>query len=305
MKSTRKAYGETLVKIGEKDEDVVVLDADLSKATCTNLFKEKFPKRHINIGIAEQDLVGTSCGLALAGKKVFASSFAMFLAGRAYEQVRNSVAYNNANVKLCATHAGLAVGEDGATHQCLEDIALMTTIPNMIVLQPSDEVQTEKIITNLLKIETPSYVRLGRSDTEKIYDNNDNFEIGNSYTHGDGKDGTIFSSGITVSMALKAKEELKKQNIDVRVVDVYSLKPIDKENIIKCAKETDKLISIEDHNIIGGLGSLISNVLTDEYPKKLIKIGVKDSFGKSGKATDVLNKYGISVEKIIEEFNKE
>lgn len=305
MKSTRKAYGETLVKIGEKDEDVVVLDADLSKATCTNLFKEKFPKRHINIGIAEQDLVGTSCGLALAGKKVFASSFAMFLAGRAYEQVRNSVAYNNANVKLCATHAGLAVGEDGATHQCLEDIALMTAIPNMIVLQPSDEVQTEKIITNLLKIETPSYVRLGRSDTEKIYDNNDNFEIGNSYTHGDGKDGTIFSSGITVSMALKAKEELKKQNIDVRVVDVYSLKPIDKENIIKCAKETDKLISIEDHNIIGGLGSLISNVLTDEYPKKLIKIGVKDSFGKSGKATDVLNKYGISVEKIIEEFNKE
>lgn len=305
MKSTRKAYGETLVKIGEKDEDVVVLDADLSKATCTNLFKEKFPNRHINIGIAEQDLVGTSCGLALAGKKVFASSFAMFLAGRAYEQVRNSVAYNNANVKLCATHAGLAVGEDGATHQCLEDIALMTAIPNMIVLQPSDEVQTEKIITNLLKIEKPSYVRLGRSDTEKIYDNNDNFEIGKSYTHGDGKDGTIFSSGITVSMALKAKEELKKQNINVRVVDVYSLKPIDKENIIKCAKETDKLISIEDHNIIGGLGSLISNVLTDEYPKKLIKIGVKDSFGKSGKATDVLNKYGISVEKIIEEFNKE
>lgn len=305
MKSTRKAYGETLVKIGEKDEDVVVLDADLSKATCTNLFKENFPSRHINIGIAEQDLVGTSCGLALAGKKVFASSFAMFLAGRAYEQVRNSVAYNNANVKLCATHAGLAVGEDGATHQCLEDIALMTAIPNMIVLQPSDEVQTEKIITNLLKIEKPSYVRLGRSDTEKIYDNNDNFEIGKSYTHGDGKDGTIFSSGITVSMALKAKEELKKQNINVRVVDVYSLKPIDKENIIKCAKETDKLISIEDHNIIGGLGSLISNVLTDEYPKKLIKIGVKDSFGKSGKATDVLNKYGISVEKIIEEFNKE
>ncbi len=302
MKSTRKAYGETLVKLGMEDEDIIVLDADLSKATCTNIFKEKFPKRHINIGIAEQDLVGTACGLALAGKKVFASSFAMFLAGRAYEQVRNAVAYNNANVKLCATHAGLAVGEDGATHQCLEDIALMTVIPNMIVLQPSDEVQTENILRKLMQIETPSYVRLGRSDVEKIYDYQDDFEIGKSFVHGNGEDGTIFSSGITVNMALEAQRILKEKNINVRVVDVYSLKPIDKDTIIKCAKETKKLVSIEDHNVIGGLGSLISNVLTEEYPKKLVKIGVQDSFGKSGKANDVLNKYGISTKRILEEF---
>ena len=304
MKSTRKAYGETLIKLGEKDEDIIVLDADLSKATCTNLFKDKFPNRHFNIGIAEQDLVSTATGLALSGKKVFVSSFAMFLAGRAYEQVRNSVAYNNANVKLCATHAGLSVGEDGATHQCLEDIALMTAVPNMTVLQPSDEVQTEKILEEMIKINTPVYCRLTRPEVEQIYTNKDSFKIGKSYKHGNGKDGTIFASGITVNIALRAKEELKKSNIDVRVIDMYSLKPIDKEMIIKCAKETKKLVSIEDHNIIGGLGSLISNVLTDEYPKMLIKIGVEDKFGKSGTSSKVLDKYGINVENIVEKFKE-
>lgn len=304
MKSTRKAYGETLIKLGEKDEDIIVLDADLSKATCTNLFKEKFPNRHFNIGIAEQDLVSTAAGLAMSGKKVFASSFAMFLAGRAYEQVRNSVAYNNANVKLCATHAGLSVGEDGATHQCIEDIALMTAIPNMIVVQPSDEIQTEKILKEMLKLEKPVYCRLTRPEVEQIYTGKEKFKIGKSYKHGEGTDGTIFATGITVNIALEAQKKLKEKNIDVRVIDMYSLKPIDKDMIIECAKETKKLVSIEDHNVIGGLGSLISNVLTEEYPKKLIKIGVEDKFGKSGNSNKVLDKYGINVENIVKKFKE-
>ncbi len=302
MKSTRKAYGETLVELGKKDEDIIVLDADLSKATCTNLFKKSFPNRHINIGIAEQDMVSTAAGLAMAGKKVFASSFAMFLAGRAYEQVRNSVAYNNANVKLCATHAGLSVGEDGATHQCIEDIALMTAIPNMIVIQPSDDVQTKKLITKIADIETPVYCRLTRPEVNTIYTEENTFDIGKSFVFGDGVDGTIFASGVTVNIALEAKEELKEKGIDVRVVDLYSIKPVDKDTIIKCAKETKKLISIEDHSVYGGIGSIISNVLTDCYPKKLIKIGVQDVFGKSGNSKEVLDRYGINKENIINKF---
>jgi transketolase len=302
MKSTRKAYGEFLTEIGRKDSNVIVFDADLAKATCTDMFKKEFPDRHFDIGIAEQDLVGTACGAALSGKTVFASSFAMFLAGRAYEQVRNTAGYSHVNINLCATHSGLAVGEDGPTHQCIEDIALMSVIPGMTVLSPADDISTKKILSECLKLDGPKYVRLGRSETMDIYSENDNFEIGGSKTFGKGTNGTIFATGNTVSIALEAKEELEKKDINVRVVDLYSIKPIDKDNIVKCAKETEILLSIEDHSIIGGIGSLISNVLCEYYSKKLIKIGVNDTFGKSGNAKKLYELFGFTKENIISKF---
>jgi transketolase len=302
MKPTRKAYGEFLVELGRKDNNVIVFDADLAKATYTDMFRKEFPTRHFDIGISEQDMIGTACGAALSGKTVFASTFAMFMCGRAYEQVRNTAAYSHVNINLCATHSGLAVGEDGPTHQCIEDISLMKGIPGMTVLSPADDISTKKILNECLKIDGPKYVRLGRNDAVDIYSENDEFIIGKSKTFGKGKDGTIFATGNTVSIALEAKEELKKNNIDVRVVDLYSIKPIDKENIVKCAKETDILISIEDHSIIGGIGSSIADVLCESYPKKLIKIGVNDTFGKSGNSKKVYEIFGITKEKIIECF---
>lgn len=302
MKSTRKAYGEFLALLGEKNKNVVVLDADLAEATQTKMFRDKFPDRHIDVGIAEQDMVGTACGLALSGKTVFASSFAMFLAGRAYEQVRNTAGYSHVNVNLCATHSGLGVGEDGATHQCLEDIALMNAIPGMTIFQPADDTATKKILEYCLKIDGPKYIRLGRNDVPFVYSEDAKFEAGKSNIFGDGENGTIFASGITLAIALDAQKELKEKGKNVRVVDLYSIKPVDKEMIIKCAKETELLISIEDHSIIGGIGSIISNVLTEEYPKKLIKIGVNDKFGKSGKAEELYKLYGITKEDIVNKF---
>ena len=299
MKSTRKAYGEALVELGKTNKDVIVLDSDLAHATCTILFKEEFPDRHINMGISEQDLVGTAVGLALGGKIVYASSFAMFLAGRAYEQIRNSVCYPNIPVRLCATHSGLSVGEDGATHQCVEDIALMRVLPNMTVFSPSDEWSTKNIIKMIEKISSPVYVRLGRADVENIYSESDKFEIGGSKTFGEGIAATVFSTGATLPIALEAKDILKAKGIDIRVIDMYSIKPIDKDTILKAAKETQKLISIEDHSIIGGLGSAVSDILIEYSPKRLIKIGVEDKFGKSGKASELLDLYGISAENII------
>lgn len=301
MKSTRKAYGEFLTEIG-KDNNVVVLDADLASATKTDMFMKEFPNRHIDVGIAEQDLVGTACGLALSGKTVFASTFAMFMAGRAYDQVRNTAAYSHVNVNLCATHAGVMVGEDGPTHQCIEDIALMNVVPTMKVLSPADDISTKKILKMCINEKGPKYIRLGRSDVEDIYDESYDFKIGGSHVFGDGIDGTIFSYGPTVQIALSAKSELEKQGIFVRVVDLYSIKPVDKETILKCAKETDKLISIEDHSIIGGIGSIISNILCEEYPKKLEKIGIKDRFGKSGSAKAVYEYLGLTKENIISKF---
>ena len=301
MKSTRKAYGEFLTEIG-KDNNVVVLDADLASATKTDMFMKEFPNRHIDVGIAEQDLVGTACGLALSGKTVFASTFAMFMAGRAYDQVRNTAAYSHVNVNLCATHAGVMVGEDGPTHQCIEDIALMNVVPTMKVLSPADDISTKKILKMCINEKGPKYIRLGRSDVEDIYDESYDFKIGGSHVFGDGIDGTIFSYGPTVQIALSAKSELEKQGIFVRVVDLYSIKPVDKETILKCAKETDKLISIEDHSILGGIGSIISNILCEEYPKKLEKIGIKDRFGKSGSAKAVYEYFGLTKENIISKF---
>lgn len=301
MKSTRKAYGEFLTEIG-KDNNVVVLDADLASATKTDMFMKEFPDRHIDVGIAEQDLVGTACGLALSGKTVFASTFAMFMAGRAYDQVRNTAAYSHVNVNLCATHAGVMVGEDGPTHQCIEDIALMNVVPTMKVLSPADDISTKKILKMCINEKGPKYIRLGRSDVEEIYDEGYDFKIGGSHVFGNGIDGTIFSYGPTVQIALSAKSELEKQGIFVRVVDLYSIKPVDKEIILKCAKETDKLISIEDHSIIGGIGSIISNILCEEYPKKLEKIGIEDRFGKSGSAKAVYEYFGLTKENIISKF---
>lgn len=305
MKSTRKAYGEALVELGKLDKDVVVLDADLAHATQTLMFKKEFPERHINVGIAEQDLVGTACGLALSGKNVYLSSFAIFLAGRAYEQIRNTAAYSKVPIKLCATHSGLSVGEDGATHQMLEDISLMRTIPQMIVLSPADEVSTKKIIFDVKKYtKGPVYIRLGRCDVPEIYGENEKFEIGGSKTFGKGSAATIFATGYTLHIALEAMQILKEENIDVRVVDLYSIKPIDKETIIKCAKETNKIIAIEDHSIIGGIGTAVSDVLSEEYPKKVVKIGVNDKFGKSGTVKELMSMYGITKEHIIEEVLK-
>lgn len=302
MKSTRKAYGEFLIEAGSKYKELVVFDADLAAATCTSDFKKVFPDRHFDIGISEQDMVGTACGMAMSGKTVFASTFAMFLAGRAYEQVRNTAAYSDVNINLCATHSGIAVGEDGATHQCIEDIALMNVIPKMNIFCPADDISTKKILYECLNIKGPKYVRLGRSETPDIYSDINKFNLGGSNTFGNGNDGTIFALGNTVSIALEAKTELEKSGINVRVVDLYSIKPIDKNEIIRCAKETKILVSIEDHSIIGGIGSIISNILCTEYPKKLYKIGIQDKFGKSGNAKKLYKLYGITKENIINLF---
>lgn len=256
------------------------------------------------MGIAEQDMMGTAAGMATFGKIPYVSTFAMFAAGRTYDQIRNSICYPNLNVKICATHSGITVGEDGATHQMLEDISLMRGLPNMTVISTSDDTQTKWAVEEISKINGPVYLRLCRLDTPLIYEPTRKFEIGKAEQIGEGTVATVFATGVMVSEAIKAKQELAKQGIDIRVVDIHTIKPIDKEMIIKCAKETEKLISIEDHNIIGGLGTAISEVLIEEYPKKLIKIGINDEFGKSGNATELLNYYGLTAEKIIEQIKK-
>jgi len=298
-KATREAYGEVLKELGKENDKVVVLDADLSNATKTGGFAKEFPDRFFNMGIAEQDMVSTAAGLSTCGKIPFASSFAVFLTGRAYDQVRNSVAYPNLNVKLCGTHAGVTVGEDGATHQMLEDISITRTLPNLKVFCPADEIETRWLIKEIAKIEGPCYVRLGRSKVPQIYDENEKFEIGKFKVFGEGTDATIFASGVTVSEALIAKDELEKEGINVRVVDVCSIKPLDEETILKCAKETKKLISVEDHMVTGGIGSAIAEVLTEKYPAKLVRMGINDSFGRSGKAGELIKYYGLDSANII------
>ena len=302
--ATRQSYGEALVELGNKNGNIVVLDADLSTSTKTSIFAKKFPDRFINVGIAEQNLMGISAGLAAYGKIPYVSTFAVFAAGRAYDQVRTSICYANQNVKICATHAGITAGEDGATHQMLEDISLMRTMPNMQVFSPSDDIQTKWLIEEISKIQGPVYVRLARMATPVIYDENQKFEIGKMIQLGEGTDASILATGIMVSEALKAQEKLAQEGINVRVIDVHTIKPIDREMIIKCAKETDKLITVEDHSIIGGLGSSICEVLTEEYPKKVTRIGMKDRFGKSGKADQLLKYFKMDSEAIIEAIKK-
>lgn len=302
-KATRQSYGETLEKLGEKYSDIVVLDADLATATKTINFAKKFPERFFDMGIAEANMMSTSAGMATTGKVPFASTFAVFAAGRSYDQIRNSICYPNLNVKICSTHSGITVGEDGATHQMLEDISMMKTLPNMKVLSPADDIETKWAIEEAYKQKGPVYVRLSRLATPIIYDENQKFEFGKMIQIGKGIDATIFASGDVLAEALKAKEILAKtKGIDIRVVDVHTIKPIDEDMIVKCAKETKRLISIEDHNVIGGLGSAISEVLTSKYPAKLERIGINDEFGRSGKAEELVEFYGLSAEKIVEKF---
>lgn len=302
--ATRESFGKALVELGKGNENVVVLTADLAGATKTSLFEKEFPDRFINVGIAEQNMIGISAGLATTGKIPFASTFAMFAAGRAYDQIRNSVAYPKLNVKICGTHAGVTVGEDGATHQMLEDLSLMRSIPNMTVLCTSDDVQTRWAIKEMAKIDGPVYIRLARVATPVIYDENQKFEIGKMVQIGDGTDATVFATGVEVAEALKAKEELEKENINIRVVDVHTIKPIDREMIIKCARETKKLITIEDHSIIGGLGTAVCEVLSEECPTKVVRMGMQDRFGKSGKAEQLLKYFKLDSEAIIEKVKE-
>ena len=300
--ATRQSYGEALAELGKKNKEIVVLDADLSGATKTSIFKKKNPERFFDIGIAEQDMIGTAAGMATFGKIPYASTFAMFAAGRAYDQIRNSICYPKLNVKICATHCGITVGEDGATHQMLEDIGLMRGLPNMTVISTSDDVQTRWAVKEISKLKGPVYMRLCRLETPVIYDENQKFEIGKAIQIGEGNDGTVFATGVVVNEAIKAKEELEKQGINIRVVDIHTIKPIDEETIIKCAKETKKLVSIEDHSVINGLGTAISDVLTEKYPTKLIKMGIQDEFGRSGKATELLEYYGLTANGIIHQI---
>ncbi|MCI9087218.1 MAG: transketolase family protein [Clostridia bacterium] len=302
--ATRQSYGEALAQLGEKNTRVVVLDADLSSATKTNIFSERFPDRFINVGIAEQNLMGTAAGLAAYGKIPFVSTFAVFAAGRAYDQIRNSICYPRLNVKICATHAGLTVGEDGATHQMLEDLSLVRTLPNMTVICPSDDTQTRWVIEEVSNIEGPVYVRLARAATPVIYDKNQRFEIGKMIQLGEGTDATVFATGVMVAESLKAQAELAEEGINIRVVDVHTIKPIDREMIVKCAKETKKIITIEDHSIIGGLGSAVCEVLSEEYPTKVVRMGMKDQFGRSGKAEQLLEYFKMDSQSIIEEVKK-
>ena len=291
--ATRQSYGEELAKLGEENKDIVVLDADLSTATKTGIFAEKFPDRFINVGIAEQNLMGIAAGLSTFGKIPYASTFAVFAAGRAYEQIRNSIAYPKLNVKICATHAGITVGEDGATHQMLEDLSLMRALPNMTVMCTSDDIQTRWAKREIENINRPIYLRLCRMATPVIYDVTDKFEIGKGIQIGDGTDASIIATGVTVSEALKAGEILKENGVNVRVIDIHTIKPIDREMIVKCAKETKRIITVEDHNIIGGLGTAVCEVLAEEYPTKVERMGIPDCFGRSGKAEELMKYYKI------------
>ncbi len=303
--ATRQSYGEELARLGEENKNIVVLDADLSTATKTEIFAEKFPDRFINVGIAEQNLMGIAAGLSTFGKIPYASTFAVFAAGRAYEQIRNSIAYPKLNVKICATHAGITVGEDGATHQMLEDLSLMRSLPNMTVMCTSDDTQTRWAVREISKIKGPVYLRLCRLATPIIYDLADEinkFEIGKAVQIGEGTDASILATGVTVSEAIKAQEILKQKGINVRVVDFHTIKPIDRKMIVKCAKETKRIITVEDHNIIGGLGSSVCEVLAEEYPCKVERMGIMDTFGESGKAEELMKKYKIDSTAIVEKI---
>ncbi len=303
-KATRQSFGEALKELGAENEKVVVLDADLSGATKTNLFSKEFPNRFFDMGIAEQDMLGTAAGFASCGKIPYATTFAVFATGRAYDQIRNSICYPNLNVKICGTHSGITVGEDGATHQMLEDINILRALPNMKILSTSDDRQTKWAVKEMSKINGPVYIRLGRSAVPEIYDENQVFEFGKAVQIGEGTTATVFATGIMVSKALEAKEILEKEGIDIRVVDIHTIKPIDEETIVKCAKETNILLSAEEHNVIGGLGTAISEVLVEKCPKRIIKIGVKDCFGRSGKAEELLEYYNLTAENIIEKIKE-
>ena len=296
--ATRESYGNALAELGDT-YDIVVLDADLSKSTKTEVFKKKFPERFINAGIAEQNMLSTAAGLATCGKVVFASSFAMFAAGRAFEQIRNSIAYPKLNVKIGATHAGISVGEDGATHQCLEDIGIMRTIPNMVIINPADDVEAKAAVKAAVEHDGPVYLRFGRLGVPVIFDENYKFELGKGVMLNDGTDVTIIATGLMVEAAINAEKMLKAEGISARVVNIHTIKPIDRDIIIKAAKDTGAVVTCEEHNIIGGLGSAVAEVLSEECPVPMERIGVKDEFGKSGVPAQLLKEYGLTAEDIV------
>ncbi len=298
-KATREAYGQALKKLAASNPNVVVLDADLSGSTKTAEFKKVSPERFFNVGIAEQNLIGTAAGLSLTGKIPFASSFAMFAAGRAFEIIRNTVAYPSLNVKIAATHAGLTVGEDGGSHQAIEDISLMRTIPGMTVVNPADAREAEQAVLKAAEYVGPMYIRLGRMAVEDVYDDSYVFELGKGVLLRDGKDVTIIATGLMVQEALKAYDILKVEGIDAKVINIHTIKPIDKDIIINAAKETKAIVTAEEHSIIGGLGSAVLEVLSDEYPVPVKRVGVMDTFGESGKPADLLKKYKLTADEIV------
>lgn len=298
-KSTRQAYGEALVELGRQNNNIVVLDADLTKSTKTNLFQEAFPERHINVGIAEADLIGTAAGLATCGKIPFASTFAMFAAGRAFEQIRNTVAYPKLNVKIAPTHAGISVGEDGGSHQSVEDISLMRSIPGMVVLSPADATETKKMIFAAAEYNGPVYIRMGRLDVPVLFDDSYDFQIGVANTIKEGTDVTILATGLMTARALEAAEKLQAEGVSVRVVNVGTIKPLDGETVLKAAQETKFIVTAEEHSVIGGLGSAVSEFLSETHPTLVKKVGIYDVFGQSGKAEELLEKYELTATKLI------
>lgn len=298
-KATRLAYGETLVKLKEH-KDLVVLDADLSAATKTDMFAEVAPEKFFNMGIAEGDMIGTAAGLALSGKRPFASSFAIFETGRAYEQIRNAVAYQKLNVTIAATHAGVTVGEDGGSHQAIEDIALMRVIPDMTIINPADDLETEAAIETILEHEGPVYLRLGRLAVERVHEMKEPFVIGKGETLMSGNAGTIIATGLMVQEALTAAKQLKEQGVELRVLNFSTIKPLDQELVLQAAKETPWIITAEEHSIIGGLGSAISEFLSENQPTKVVKIGVQDQFGQSGDPELLKEHYGLNAKHIVE-----
>ena len=303
--ATRESYGSALAELGKKYENLVVLDADLAEATKTSTFKKAFPERHIDCGIAECNMVGIAAGLAATGKIPFASSFAMFAAGRAFEQVRNAIGYPHLNVKIGATHAGISVGEDGASHQCNEDIALMRSIPGMVVLNPSDDVEAKAAVAAACEHQGPVYLRFGRLAVPVINDRPDyHFEIGKGVTLREGGDLTIVATGLCVSASLEAAEELAREGVNARVIYIHTIKPIDTELLVKAAKETKRIVTVEEHSVIGGLGSAVCEVLSETVPTPVHRIGMKDTFGESGPAAELLHKYGLDAEGICKEIRE-
>ncbi len=296
--ATRDAYGNALKELGTRD-DILVLDADLAKATKTIAFKKEYPDKFIDCGIAEGNMMGIAAGLATTGYTVFASSFAMFAAGRAFEQVRNSIAYPGLNVKIGATHAGISVGEDGASHQCCEDIALMRSIPNMVIINPADDVEARQAVLAAAEHEGPVYMRFGRLAVPRVNAEDYKFEIGKGVTLKDGKDVTIVASGLLVAEALEAAVKLAEEGIDARVINIHTIKPIDKDILVKAAKETGAIVTAEEHSVIGGLGGAVCEALSEEYPVPVIRLGVNDTFGKSGPALELLKIYGLDAENIV------
>ena len=302
--ATRAAYGEFLVEKSREREDLIVMDADLSGSTKTKGFAQAYPERFVNCGIAEQDLMAEAAGIALSGHVVCASTFAMFATGRAYEIIRNSIGYTNANVKVCATHAGITVGEDGASHQTFEDIALMREIPGMLVVNPADAVSAKKLLNEVVDTDGPAYVRLGRSGVPVIYDENSDIKVSKANIVREGSDVTIIATGIMVADALEAAEELVIEGIDSRVIDMHTIKPIDETTIINAARENGPIVTAEEHSIIGGLGSAVAEVVVKNKPVKVEMVGQKDTFGESGKPAELREKYGLTKADIVKAVKK-